>query len=158
MWYKNKDTFSFCPLLRFIFFHTLYLYPQVMESKILSSALSVFVVSAVIIISAVSGSSFLSNRFEWMPIVNAVGPESFAFDPITSEGPYTGVSDGRIVKWNQTQRRWTNFSVTTRNRCTNFSLQLNLSKSNYKFFKIFPYLENRYQIYILNFLLRNIIT
>ncbi|KAL6010063.1 hypothetical protein ACLOJK_000494 [Asimina triloba] len=27
-----------------------------------------------------------------------VGPESLAFDP-NGEGPYTGVSDGRILKW-----------------------------------------------------------
>lgn len=59
------------------------------------------------------------QNFEVIPIVDAVGPESFAFQPITGEGPYTGVSDGRIIKWNQQQRRWTNFAVTSpkRERC-----------------------------------------
>ncbi|KAK1366020.1 Strictosidine synthase [Heracleum sosnowskyi] len=59
-----------------------------------------------------------AHQFQVMPIVNAAGPESFAFD-VTGEGPYTGVSDGRILKWNQSQRRWTNFSATTpdRNGC-----------------------------------------
>lgn len=56
------------------------------------------------------------QNFEVIPIVDAVGPESFAFHPITGEGPYTGVSDGRIIKWNQHQRRWTNFAVTSPNR------------------------------------------
>ncbi|PQP91860.1 protein STRICTOSIDINE SYNTHASE-LIKE 2 [Prunus yedoensis var. nudiflora] len=41
------------------------------------------------------------NKFEVVPIVEgAVGPESFAFDPLGG-GPYTGVSDGRIIKWDQ---------------------------------------------------------
>lgn len=106
-----------------------------MKSKILSAALCVFLVLTVIS-SVVFGNSFLSqgtvdekskdyyddgHQFQVMPIVNAEGPESFAFD-VNGEGPYTGVSDGRIVKWNQSQRRWTNFSVTTPDRCTNFSL------------------------------------
>ncbi|WOH06376.1 hypothetical protein DCAR_0625802 [Daucus carota subsp. sativus] len=56
------------------------------------------------------------HKFEVIPIVGAVGPESFAFHPITGEGPYTGVSDGRIIKWNQQQRRWTNFAVTSSKR------------------------------------------
>ncbi|KAJ8760089.1 hypothetical protein K2173_010945 [Erythroxylum novogranatense] len=40
----------------------------------------------------------------------AVGPESFAFDPLGG-GPYTGVSDGRIVKWLERERRWTDFAT-----------------------------------------------
>ncbi|KAG5043282.1 hypothetical protein AAZX31_03G114100 [Glycine max] len=49
-------------------------------------------------------------QFEAVPIDGAVGPESFSFDP-RGEGPYTGVSDGRIIKWHQTQNRWLNFSA-----------------------------------------------
>ncbi|XP_061367585.1 protein STRICTOSIDINE SYNTHASE-LIKE 2-like [Gastrolobium bilobum] len=52
-------------------------------------------------------------HYEAVPIENgAVGPESFAFDP-AGEGPYTGVSDGRIIKWNRLQNRWLNFAVTS---------------------------------------------
>nr|QHD64718.1 strictosidine synthase-like 10-like protein [Oliveria decumbens] len=106
-----------------------------MKSRKLPAAVCVFFVLTVIS-SVVFGSSFLSHRtlkdkstespdyndgthqYEVMPIFNATGPESFAFD-VTGEGPYTGVSDGRIIKWNQSQRRWTSFSVTTpdRNGC-----------------------------------------
>ncbi|KAL8095278.1 protein STRICTOSIDINE SYNTHASE-LIKE 10-like [Apium graveolens] len=101
-----------------------------MKSKKLSAALCIFFVLTVIISSVVLRSSFLSHgtlgdkskdynddthQFQVMPIVNAEGPESFAFD-VNGEGPYTGVSDGRIIKWNQHQRRWSNFSVTTPDR------------------------------------------
>ncbi|KAF0897201.1 hypothetical protein E2562_034244 [Oryza meyeriana var. granulata] len=35
----------------------------------------------------------------------AVGPESVAFDA-DGEGPYTGLSDGRVLKWLPLERRW----------------------------------------------------
>ncbi|CAJ1914028.1 unnamed protein product [Sphenostylis stenocarpa] len=51
-------------------------------------------------------------HYEGVPIEGGVGPESFAFDP-RGEGPYTGVSDGRIIKWQRSENRWLNFSVTS---------------------------------------------
>ena len=42
----------------------------------------------------------------------AVGPESLAFDP-NGEGPYTGVSDGHIIKWHRHQNHWVDFAVTS---------------------------------------------
>ncbi|MCH97571.1 strictosidine synthase 1-like, partial [Trifolium medium] len=52
-------------------------------------------------------------QYEMVPIESgAVGPESFAFDP-HGEGPYTGVSDGRIIKWNRRESRWVDFAVTS---------------------------------------------
>lgn len=53
---------------------------------------------------------------EVIPLVGALGPESLAFHPVTGDGPYTGVSDGRIIKWNPTLRRWTDFAVTSPHR------------------------------------------
>lgn len=50
-----------------------------------------------------------------IPIVGAVGPESFAFDS-NGDGPYTGVSDGRIIKWQRNQSRWIDFAVTSPER------------------------------------------
>ncbi|KAF7827905.1 protein STRICTOSIDINE SYNTHASE-LIKE 10-like [Senna tora] len=41
------------------------------------------------------------------------GPESLAFD-CHGKGPYTGVSDGRILKWTGTQ--WVEFAITSPNR------------------------------------------
>ncbi|KAL9155027.1 hypothetical protein ABFS82_10G155400 [Erythranthe guttata] len=48
----------------------------------------------------------------------AVGPESFAFDG-SGGGPYTGVSDGRIIRWRDNESRWVDFAVTSpdRNGC-----------------------------------------
>lgn len=53
---------------------------------------------------------------EVIPLVGAIGPESLAFHPTTGDGPYTGVSDGRIIKWNPTLRRWIDFAVTSPDR------------------------------------------
>ncbi|CAH9102583.1 unnamed protein product [Cuscuta europaea] len=50
-----------------------------------------------------------------IPIIGAVGPESFAFDS-NGDGPYTGVSDGRIIKWQRNQSRWIDFAVTSPER------------------------------------------
>ncbi|ESW06101.1 hypothetical protein PHAVU_010G019400, partial [Phaseolus vulgaris] len=44
-------------------------------------------------------------QYEVVPIDGGIGPESFAFDP-DGEGPYTGVSDGRIIKWQRSHNRW----------------------------------------------------
>lgn len=60
-----------------------------------------------------------SNRkvweFEVIPIVDAVGPESVAFDPLGG-GPYVGISDGRIIKWQENEKRWISFAMTSTNR------------------------------------------
>ncbi|KAL9422328.1 hypothetical protein AB3S75_034573 [Citrus x aurantiifolia] len=41
-----------------------------------------------------------------------VGPESLTFD-CNGEGPYAGVSDGRILKWQDSKLGWTEFATTT---------------------------------------------
>ncbi|XP_004298328.1 PREDICTED: protein STRICTOSIDINE SYNTHASE-LIKE 10-like [Fragaria vesca subsp. vesca] len=46
---------------------------------------------------------------------NTVGPESVAFD-CRGQGPYVGVSDGRILKWEEPLKGWTEFSYTSPNR------------------------------------------
>lgn len=48
-------------------------------------------------------------------VTGAVGPESLVFDS-KGEGPYTGVADGRILKWEGQERGWTEFAVTSSNR------------------------------------------
>lgn len=48
-------------------------------------------------------------------LAGAVGPESLAFDP-RGEGPYTGVADGRILKWQANGQGWTEFAVTSTQR------------------------------------------
>lgn len=43
------------------------------------------------------------------------GSESAAFD-CHGKGPYVGVSDGRILKWQDTKREWIDFAVTSPRR------------------------------------------
>jgi hypothetical protein len=45
-----------------------------------------------------------------LPIV--LGPESIAFDPM-GYGPYTGVSNGRILKWQGKMLGWTDFAYNS---------------------------------------------
>ncbi|XP_054775763.1 protein STRICTOSIDINE SYNTHASE-LIKE 10-like [Prosopis cineraria] len=56
----------------------------------------------------------LKNSIE-LRLPSASGPESFAFD-CNGEGPYIGVSDGRILKWKGSHRGWVEFAVTSPNR------------------------------------------
>jgi hypothetical protein len=39
----------------------------------------------------------------------AAGPESVAFGAV-GEGPYAGVSDGRVIRWLPEERRWVDHS------------------------------------------------
>ncbi|CAM8984420.1 unnamed protein product [Rhodiola kirilowii] len=51
-----------------------------------------------------------------LQLTNAFGPESIAFDP-AGRGPYTGVADGRILKWTGgSDATWIDFAVTSFNR------------------------------------------
>ena len=88
------------------------------STRLVISALTVILISITL-------SFFLYNHdcksyddveSEVIPLVGALGPESLAFHPITGDGPYTGVSDGRIIKWNPTLRRWIDFAVTSPDR------------------------------------------
>lgn len=63
----------------------------------------------------VPGSENLLNASHIILTVGAVGPESLAFDP-KGEGPYTGVADGRILKWQGLVNGWIDFAVTSSNR------------------------------------------
>ncbi|KAL9240007.1 hypothetical protein vseg_014272 [Gypsophila vaccaria] len=57
-----------------------------------------------------------SDSLQFFPIDDdAFGPESLTFDP-NGDGPYAGVSDGRIIKWVPHQRRWIDFAFTSSNR------------------------------------------
>ncbi|KAJ4972247.1 hypothetical protein NE237_005346 [Protea cynaroides] len=64
---------------------------------------------------SIPGSQDKLQAAEVIPLVGAVGPESLAFDP-NGEGPYTGVANGRILKWQGQAQGWTEFSVTSPQR------------------------------------------
>lgn len=83
-------------------------------STILTIAISISV--GIKVVSCGPGpKDYQIQRSEKFPIVNATGPESVVFDRYGG-GPYTGISDGRIIKWLANERRWTNFAITTPNR------------------------------------------
>ena len=56
----------------------------------------------------------LKNYHE-IKLPNVPGPESLAFD-CNGEGPYVGVSDGRILKWKGTHIGWVEFAITSSQR------------------------------------------
>lgn len=65
--------------------------------------------------STIPGSHDQLHKAEIIQVTGALGPESLAFDP-NGEGPYTGVADGRILKWQGPALGWTDFAFTTSNR------------------------------------------
>nr|ASY08091.1 strictosidine synthase [Nothapodytes nimmoniana] len=99
-----------------------------MSSKLLLASVTIFIISCLLssvlkfsenLYKSSSSSSSSSNEEEEVNNIpideGAFGPESFAFDP-SGGGPYTGVSDGRIIKWQPHQRRWINFATTSSQR------------------------------------------
>jgi hypothetical protein len=44
------------------------------------------------------------------------GPESVTFDA-RGRGPYTGISDGRVMRYDGPELGWSTFAYTSRNRC-----------------------------------------
>ncbi|KAL3512344.1 hypothetical protein ACH5RR_025061 [Cinchona calisaya] len=58
----------------------------------------------------------LSDRtLDTFTIFPISGPESYAFE-LTGQGPYTGISDGRIIKYEGPQIGFVNFAYTSPNR------------------------------------------
>ncbi|PIN18318.1 putative alkaloid synthase/Surface mucin Hemomucin [Handroanthus impetiginosus] len=90
---------------------------KAMATRILSFAFGVVVVAILLLYFDHS----INENQESMVIPipgGAVGPESFSFDG-HGGGPYTGVSDGRIIRWLANESRWVDFAVTSpeRNGC-----------------------------------------
>ena len=76
--------------------------------------LAVSVAAAVLSLDSRSDVRLLEIRdgnVELIPLDGAAGPESIVFDE-DGEGPYTGVSDGRILKWRSPERRWVEHSCS----------------------------------------------
>ncbi|KAL1118744.1 hypothetical protein V6Z11_D01G056700 [Gossypium hirsutum] len=65
----------------------------------------------------------VSKDYELINLVKVTGPESIAFD-CKGEGPYVGVSDGRILKWHGPKLGWKEFAIPSSIRYADF-----LSKS-----------------------------
>ncbi|KAJ3681082.1 hypothetical protein LUZ60_015571 [Juncus effusus] len=52
------------------------------------------------------------DDLEYISLEGAVGPESIVFDP-NGDGPYTGISDGRILKWQGEAHQWMEYASTS---------------------------------------------
>lgn len=65
----------------------------------------------------IAGSRDVFPSAKVINVTGASGPESVAFDP-AGEGPYVGVSDGRVLKWRGESLGWTDFAYTSTNRYT----------------------------------------
>ncbi|CAL5431165.1 unnamed protein product [Camellia sinensis] len=65
----------------------------------------------------IPGSNNHLHTAEIIHLTGAVGPESIAFSP-AGEGPYTGVADGRILKWQGDDLGWVDFAFTTSPSCS----------------------------------------
>lgn len=84
-----------------------------------SSSSSVSLLVFITLLSSLVTFTLSSVGFEnylQLSLPNGVsGPESLAFD-CDGEGPYTGVSDGRILKWKGTREGWVEFAVNSPHR------------------------------------------
>ncbi|KAE8660107.1 Protein STRICTOSIDINE SYNTHASE-LIKE 10 [Hibiscus syriacus] len=63
----------------------------------------------------VPASNTLLHNAQTIHLPSAFGPESLAFDP-HGHGPYTGVADGRILKWQGHALGWTDFAFISARR------------------------------------------
>nr|WRW51050.1 strictosidine synthase [Uncaria rhynchophylla] len=94
-----------------------------MNSKLILTATALAVLSIIWAFSTtnilrpppIRGSQDLLHTAETINLTGAVGPESLAFDP-SGKGPYTGVADGRILKWQGHQHGWVDFAFTSSQR------------------------------------------
>ncbi|KAK9118714.1 hypothetical protein Scep_016807 [Stephania cephalantha] len=59
--------------------------------------------------------SVVVKNYTRLQLMSASGPESLAFD-CNGEGPYTGVSDGRIFKWDEANHAWVEFAIPSISR------------------------------------------
>lgn len=92
-----------------------------MNSKVIATVLAicsvVFAFNSKLFFAppSIPGSEDLLHTAQIIHVTGAVGPESLVFDS-NGKGPYTGVADGRILKWQGEGRGWTDFAFTTSNR------------------------------------------
>ena len=93
-----------------------------MKESLAICSCSLSLVLWVVVAAVVSWSPLSEAAIEAVELPGGVfGPESIAFD-CRGEGPYAGVGDGRILKWNGSDLGWTQFAYTSPNRYSKFLL------------------------------------
>ncbi|KAF8043615.1 hypothetical protein BT93_A1823 [Corymbia citriodora subsp. variegata] len=95
-----------------------------MASKLGAATMALAVVAVVLALNPpthllrpppVPGARDCLHASKVVPLAGAHGPESLAFDP-SGGGPYTGVADGRVLKWEGDERGWVDFAFTSSQR------------------------------------------
>ncbi|KAK2635930.1 hypothetical protein Ddye_030722 [Dipteronia dyeriana] len=66
-------------------------------------------------VNVISADDHQLQNYQQVMLPGVVGPESIAFD-CHGKGPYVGVSDGRILKWQGPPLGWVEFAITSSNR------------------------------------------
>lgn len=89
-----------------------------MNSKLILAAVAIPLIAVAVAIALFTppllpGSHDVLSAAQQIHIPGAVGPESLVFDP-TGRGPYTGVADGRVLKY--TAGDWLEFALTSSSR------------------------------------------
>lgn len=72
------------------------------------------------------------ENYNQMELPGAVGPESIAFD-CHGKGPYVGVSDGRILKWQGIHLGWKEFAIVSANRYNLTYITLMISHKSFSY-------------------------
>lgn len=71
---------------------------------------------AIVLFLILGLSGVVHSSYQRLPVPpGTTGPESVAFDN-NNRGPYTGISDGRVMKWDSRRHAWTQFSVPSNRR------------------------------------------
>ncbi|KAI5001898.1 hypothetical protein ZWY2020_026548 [Hordeum vulgare] len=82
-------------------------------SRLLKTTVTLLILVLVLMPGAIAATtaSFDASRTQQLPLPRGTvhGPESVAFDG-NGQGPYSGVSDGRILKWNGDKLGWTTYA------------------------------------------------
>ena len=86
---------------------------MIINARLLALAVAAAAVAAALLQSSSPGvgpTVVEINDVELIPVDGgAAGPESVAFGA-GGEGPYAGVSDGRVIRWLPAERRWVEHS------------------------------------------------
>ncbi|XP_073351863.1 protein STRICTOSIDINE SYNTHASE-LIKE 10-like [Aegilops tauschii subsp. strangulata] len=80
-------------------------------SRLLKTTVTLIILVLLLMPGALAATSFDASRSQQLPLPRGTvhGPESVAFDG-QGQGPYSGVSDGRILKWNGEKLGWTTYA------------------------------------------------
>uniref|UniRef100_A0ACD5WHJ9 Uncharacterized protein n=1 Tax=Avena sativa TaxID=4498 RepID=A0ACD5WHJ9_AVESA len=81
-------------------------------SRLAKATIAVVIMAMLFLPGAIAmAASFDATRSQHLPLPRGTvrGPKSVAFDA-HGEGPYSGVSDGRVLKWNGDKLGWTTYT------------------------------------------------